>query len=103
MDRKTIDIMVPVYKSVRLTTRRCNALAGDINEIASSDPCSIVITIRCATDNEYVTGASFIALAGATLRSGTDWTRCKFEPSLAKCIAFQDVNIRKSHESPENT
>jgi GT2 family glycosyltransferase len=43
MDRKTIDIIVPVYKSVHLTTRCLNSLADHINEIASSDPRLIVI------------------------------------------------------------
>jgi GT2 family glycosyltransferase/glycosyltransferase involved in cell wall biosynthesis len=43
MDRKTIDIIVPVYKSVHLTTRCLNSLADHINEIASNDPRLIVI------------------------------------------------------------
>jgi GT2 family glycosyltransferase/glycosyltransferase involved in cell wall biosynthesis len=43
MDRKTIDIIVPVYKSVHLTTRCLNSLADHIHEIASADPRLIVI------------------------------------------------------------
>src|SRR5713226_1050219 len=43
MDRKTIDIIVPVYKSVHLTTRCLNSLADHIHEIASSDPRLMVI------------------------------------------------------------
>jgi GT2 family glycosyltransferase/glycosyltransferase involved in cell wall biosynthesis len=40
---KAIDIIVPVYKSVDLTTRCLNSLAKHINEIAGSDPRLIVI------------------------------------------------------------
>jgi GT2 family glycosyltransferase len=43
LDRKAIDIIVPVYKSVRLTTRCLNSLADQIQEIASSNPRLIVI------------------------------------------------------------
>jgi hypothetical protein len=42
-DRKSIDIIVPVYKSVPLTTRCLNSLADHIHEIADSDPRLIVI------------------------------------------------------------
>jgi GT2 family glycosyltransferase len=42
-DRKAIDIIVPVYKSVQLTTRCLNSLADHIQEIASSNPRLIVI------------------------------------------------------------
>jgi GT2 family glycosyltransferase len=42
-DRKAIDIIVPVYKSVHLTTRCLNSLADQIQEIASSNPRLIVI------------------------------------------------------------
>jgi GT2 family glycosyltransferase len=42
-DRKPIDIIVPVYKSVRLTTRCLNSLADHIQEIAGNDPRLIVI------------------------------------------------------------
>jgi hypothetical protein len=43
MDRKTIDIIVPVYRSVHLTTRCLNLLAEQIHEIANSDPLLIII------------------------------------------------------------
>lgn len=43
LDRKAIDIIVAVYKSVHLTTRCLNSLADQIQEIASSDPRLIVI------------------------------------------------------------
>jgi GT2 family glycosyltransferase len=43
IDRKGIDIIVPVYKSVYLTTRCLNSLAEHIHEIADSDPRLIVI------------------------------------------------------------
>jgi GT2 family glycosyltransferase len=43
LDRKAIDIIVPVYKSVHLTARCLNSLADQIQEIASSDPRLIVI------------------------------------------------------------
>jgi hypothetical protein len=43
MDCKTIDIIVPAYKSVRLTTRWLNSPAEHIHELASSDPRLIVI------------------------------------------------------------
>jgi GT2 family glycosyltransferase len=43
LDRKAIDIIVPVYKSVHLTTRCLNSLADQIQEIASSNPRLIVI------------------------------------------------------------
>jgi GT2 family glycosyltransferase len=43
IDRRAIDIIVPVYKSVRLTTRCLNSLADHIHEIAGSDPRLIVI------------------------------------------------------------
>ena len=43
LDRKTIDIIVPVYKSVHLTTRCLNSLVDDIHEIASCEPRLIVI------------------------------------------------------------
>ena len=43
LDRKAIDIIVPVYKSVYLTTRCLNSLVDHINEIASSDPRLVVI------------------------------------------------------------
>lgn len=43
LDRKPIDIIVPVYKSVQLTTRCLNSLADQIQEIASSNPRLIVI------------------------------------------------------------
>jgi hypothetical protein len=42
-DRKGIDIIVPVYKSVHLTTRCLDSLADHIHDIASSDPRLIVI------------------------------------------------------------
>jgi hypothetical protein len=37
-DRNAIDVIVPVYKSVHLTTRCLNSLAEQIQEIASSNP-----------------------------------------------------------------
>jgi GT2 family glycosyltransferase len=43
IDRRAIDIIVPVYKSVHLTTRCLNSLAEHIQEIADSDPRLIVI------------------------------------------------------------
>ena len=43
IDHKAIDIIVPVYKSVHLTTRCLNSLAEHIEEIAASDPRLIVI------------------------------------------------------------
>jgi GT2 family glycosyltransferase len=43
LDRKAIDIIVPVYKSVHLTTRCLNSLADQIQEIASDDPRLVVI------------------------------------------------------------
>jgi hypothetical protein len=43
LDRKAIDIIVPVYKSVHLTTRCLNSLADQIQEITCCDPRSIVI------------------------------------------------------------
>jgi GT2 family glycosyltransferase len=43
LDRKGIDIIVPVYKSVHLTTRCLNSLADQIQEIARSNPRLIVI------------------------------------------------------------
>ena len=43
MDRKAIDIIVPVYKSVHLATRCLNSLAEQIQEIAGSNPRLIVI------------------------------------------------------------
>lgn len=43
IDRRAIDIIVPVYKSVHLTTRCLNSLAEHIQEISSSDPRLIVI------------------------------------------------------------
>jgi GT2 family glycosyltransferase/glycosyltransferase involved in cell wall biosynthesis len=43
LERKAIDIIVPVYKSVHLTTRCLNSLADQIQEIASSNPRLIVI------------------------------------------------------------
>jgi GT2 family glycosyltransferase len=43
LGRKAIDIIVPVYKSVHLTTRCLNSLADQIQEIASSNPRLIVI------------------------------------------------------------
>ena len=43
IDRKAIDIIVPVYKSVYLTTRCLNSLADQIQEIAGGDPRLIVI------------------------------------------------------------
>jgi GT2 family glycosyltransferase len=43
LDRKAIDIIVPVYKSVHLTTRCLNSLADQIQEIARSNPRLIVI------------------------------------------------------------
>jgi GT2 family glycosyltransferase/glycosyltransferase involved in cell wall biosynthesis len=43
LERKAIDIIVPVYKSVQLTTRCLNSLADQIQEIASSNPRLIVI------------------------------------------------------------
>ena len=43
LDRKAIDIIVPVYKSVQLTTRCLNSLADHIQEIAASNPRLIVI------------------------------------------------------------
>ena len=43
IDRRAIDIIVPVYKSVHLTTRCLNSLAENIQEIAGSDPRLIVI------------------------------------------------------------
>lgn len=43
MDRKTIDIIVPVHKSVRLTTRCLDSPAEHIHEIAARDPPFIVI------------------------------------------------------------
>jgi GT2 family glycosyltransferase len=42
-DHKYIDIIVPVYKSVHLTTRCLNSLADQIQEIASGNPRLIVI------------------------------------------------------------
>jgi GT2 family glycosyltransferase len=42
-DRNFIDIIVPVYKSVQLTTRCLNSVADHIQEIESSDPRIIVI------------------------------------------------------------
>ena len=44
LERKAIDIIVPVYKSVHLTTRYLNSLAHHIHEIASSDPRLFVIS-----------------------------------------------------------
>ena len=43
LDRKAIDIIVPAFKSVYLTTRCLNSLADQIQEIASSNPRLIVI------------------------------------------------------------
>jgi hypothetical protein len=43
LDRNAIDIIVPVYKSVHLTTRCLNSLADQIQEIAGSNPRLIVI------------------------------------------------------------
>ena len=43
LERKAIDIIVPVYKSVQLTTRCLNSLADHIQEIAASNPRLIVI------------------------------------------------------------
>lgn len=43
LDRKAIDIIVPVYKSVHLATRCLNSLADQIQEIADSNPRLIVI------------------------------------------------------------
>jgi GT2 family glycosyltransferase len=43
IDRKPIDIIVPVYKSVQLTTRCLNSLAEHFQEIAERDPRLIVI------------------------------------------------------------
>ena len=43
LDRKAIDIIVPVYKSVHLTGRCLYSLADQIHEIASSNPRLIVI------------------------------------------------------------
>jgi GT2 family glycosyltransferase len=43
LERKAIDIIVPVYKSVQLTTRCLNSLADHIQEIATSNPRLIVI------------------------------------------------------------
>jgi GT2 family glycosyltransferase len=43
LDRKAIDIIVPVYKSIHLTTRCLNSLANHIDEIAGSHPRLIVI------------------------------------------------------------
>ncbi len=43
LDRKDIDIIVPVYKSVQLTTRCLNSLAEHLHEIADNDPRLIVI------------------------------------------------------------
>ena len=42
-DRKTIDIIVPLYKCVHLTTRCLDSQAEHIHEIAESDPRLIVI------------------------------------------------------------
>jgi GT2 family glycosyltransferase len=42
-DLSTVDIIVPVYKSVQLTTRCLNSLAEHMHEIASHDPRLIVI------------------------------------------------------------
>jgi GT2 family glycosyltransferase len=43
MRRKAIDIIVPVYKSVQLTTRCLDSLAEHIHEIATSDARLIII------------------------------------------------------------
>jgi GT2 family glycosyltransferase len=43
IDRKDIDIIVPVYKSVQLTTRCLHSLAEHVHEIADCDPRLIVI------------------------------------------------------------
>jgi GT2 family glycosyltransferase/glycosyltransferase involved in cell wall biosynthesis len=43
LDRKAIDIIVPVYKSIHLTIRCLDSLANHIHEIAGSDPRLIVI------------------------------------------------------------
>jgi GT2 family glycosyltransferase len=42
-NRKAIDIIVPVYKSVQLTTRCLDSLADHIQEVAASNPRLIVI------------------------------------------------------------
>jgi GT2 family glycosyltransferase len=43
LDRRAIDIIVPVYRSVHLATRCLNSLADQIQEIACSDPRLLVI------------------------------------------------------------
>jgi GT2 family glycosyltransferase len=43
LERKGIDIIVPVYKSVQLTTRCLDSLADHIQEVAASNPRLIVI------------------------------------------------------------
>ena len=43
LERKAIDIIVPVYKSVQLTSRCLNSLADHIQEIAASNPRLVVI------------------------------------------------------------
>jgi GT2 family glycosyltransferase len=43
LERKAIDIIVPVYKSVQLTTRCLNSLADHIQEIASCNPRLLII------------------------------------------------------------
>src|SRR6266446_2434279 len=42
-DRRSVDIIVPVYKSAQLTDRCLESLATHIHEISSSDPRLIVI------------------------------------------------------------
>jgi hypothetical protein len=51
-ERRDIDIIVPVYKSVELTTRCLDSLAQHIDELADRDPRLIVINdspIACKT------------------------------------------------------
>jgi hypothetical protein len=72
-DRKAIDIIVPVYKSVHLTTRHPNALVDQINEIASSDHARPSLRSVAQRTTNVFRGANFIVLARATLRSGTGW------------------------------
>jgi hypothetical protein len=43
MDRKAIDNIAPVYKSVQLTSGYLNSLQHRIDKIANSDPSLIVI------------------------------------------------------------
>ncbi len=68
-DHRAIDIIVPVYKSVHLTTRCLNSLADHIHEIASSDPRLIVINDSPGErDVRHMLAACILSIDGRGMR-----------------------------------